>query len=138
MVIIIRQLKKHKNNNNKEGKKNRQFMHQTLKNKKPYLIWKLFIYNFRDYILGGIANFNKFNIAKMDISISFLLFFTCILLYHYKQSQSFHLPSNITNKIWLHSYRSFSFSWSRTWAKMIREIKMKRNYIPLNNEVLVV
>lgn len=64
MVIIIRQLKKHKNNNNKEGKKNRQFMHQTLKNKEPYLIWKLFIYNFRDYILGGIANFNKFNIAK--------------------------------------------------------------------------
>ena len=74
----------------------------------------------------------------MDIWISFLLFFTCILLYHYKQSQSFHLPSNITNKIWLHSYPSFSFSWSRTWAKMIREIKMKRNYIPLNNEVLVV
>ena len=64
MVIIIRQLKKHKNNNNKEGKKNRQFMHQTLKNKEPYLIWKLYIYNFRGYILGGIANFNKFNIAK--------------------------------------------------------------------------
>ena len=54
MVIIIRQLKKHKNNNNKEGKKKRQFMHQTLKNKESYLIWKLFIYNFRDYILGEI------------------------------------------------------------------------------------
>lgn len=113
-------------------------MHQTLKNKEPYLIWKLYIYNFKDYILGGIANFNKFNIAKNAISISFLLFFTCILLYQYKQSQSFHLPSNITNKIWLHSYPSFSFSWSRTWAKMIREIKMTRNYIPLKNEVLVV
>ena len=73
----------------------------------------------------------------MDISISLLLFFKCIFLYQYKQSQSFHLPSNITKKIWLHSYPSFSFSWSRTWAKMIREIKMKRNYIPLNNEVLV-
>ncbi len=75
----------------------------------------------------------------MDISISFLLFFTFILLYQYKQSQSFdHLPSNITNKICLHSYPSFSFSWSTTWAKMIREIKIKRNYIPLNNEVLEV
>ena len=39
-------------------------MHQTLKNKEPYLIWKLYIYKDRDYILGGIANFNKFNIDK--------------------------------------------------------------------------